>query len=101
MNAKQKSRIVYGAALLLVLMIIGYNTWSYYAGYCTVSTLLAFSLPAKLLLVGIFVASGFLYSSKIKNRQLHQYDGCSCGTTLRDQWQFCPVCGKQRSQSSS
>ncbi len=101
MNAKQKSRIVYGAALLLILLIIGYNTWSYYAGHCTVSTLLAFSLPAKLLLVGIFVASGILYSSKIKNRQQQQHDGCSCGTKLRDQWQFCPVCGEQRGHASS
>ena len=57
MNAKQKTRIVYALALLLVLVIIGYNVWSYLAGYCTISTLLAFSLPAKLLLVGILVAS--------------------------------------------
>ena len=101
MNAKQKSKIVYAAALLLILMIIGYNIWSYYAGYCTVATLLAFSLPAKLLLVGILVASGFLYSCKLKNRQLYQHDGCSCGTQLRDRWLYCPVCGKPRGQSSS
>ena len=64
MNVKQKARIMYAAASLLLLVIVGYNTWSYYAGYCTVATLTRFSIPAKLLLLGIAIAVVFLFSSK-------------------------------------
>ena len=96
MNAKQKSRLVYLAAFLLIVVIVGYNIWSYCAGYCTVSTLMTFSVPAKLLLAGIFLASLYLLNCKFRNKQLHNGNICSCGAELREDWTFCPVCGEQR-----
>lgn len=96
MNSKQKTRIVYVAATLLLLLIIGYNFWSYYAGYCTAATLMTFSVPAKLLLVGIAIAVGFLFSCKSKNRRLEQQNTCDCGVMLRGSWEYCPICGEKR-----
>lgn len=96
MNAKQKTKIVYVAAFLLVLTIVGYNIWSYYAGYCTGATLMAFSVPAKLLLVGIAIAGVFLMTSRSKNKNLARRNTCGCGVLLRGQWDYCPVCGVKR-----
>ena len=101
MNAKQKTKIVYAAALLLLLGIVGYNIWSFYAGYCTVATLMAFSLPAKLLLSGIVIAILFLFSCKSRNRKLAGQNTCACGVPLRNNWGFCPVCGQDRKEPVS
>lgn len=96
MNVKQKSRLVYASALMLVLVIVSYNIWSYCAGHCTGASLLAFSFPAKLLIGGIAVAFIFLLSCKAKNKQLAQLNTCLCGAELRDTWVYCPECGHQR-----
>lgn len=96
MNTKQKRRLVYVAALMLVLVIVAYNTWSYYAGLCTVTMLMTFSLPAKLLLGGIAVALIFLLSCRAKKQQSAQLNSCFCGARLRDTWGYCPECGQQR-----
>ena len=100
MNTKQKAIIMYAAASLLLLVIICYNIWSYYAGYCTVATLMTFSVPAKLLLISIAIAAIFLLSSKAKNRLLAKQNTCACGVLLRNSWDFCPVCGEKRKKNS-
>ena len=96
MNVKDKSRLVYISAALLVCVIISYNIWSYCAGYCTTATLMVFSLPAKLLLIGIAVATVFLLLCKSKKRQMLQHNSCICGAELRENWSYCPACGMQR-----
>lgn len=100
MDIKQRKRVVYVAAILLVLVVAGYNIWSYGSGYCTASSLVAFSAPAKILLAGIAVAIVYLLSCKSKNKQLHcrRTNVCVCGSKLRENWTHCPVCGQQRNK---
>jgi len=96
MNSKQKSRLVYASAFSLLLVIVGYNIWSFCEGHCTTTTLMSFSFPAKLLLIGIVVASFYLLSCKSKNKQLLRLKKCQCGVDLRENWSYCPKCGQKR-----
>ena len=85
------------AALLLV--IVSYNLWSFHCGYCTLSSLLALSVPAVLLLVLNFAAAVILVVIKARNRQLLEKQTCRCGATLHQSWAHCPCCGNARNPS--
>jgi uncharacterized integral membrane protein len=82
----------------LLLVIIGYNYWSYRCGFCTVSSLMSLSTPAVLLLLLNIVAGGVLLGIKARNRRLLQGQHCRCGSALRSSWAFCPACGVARQQ---
>ncbi|HEY5673144.1 MAG TPA: hypothetical protein VIR78_05530 [Malonomonas sp.] len=80
----------------LLLIIVGYNYWSYRCGYCTISSLLSLSAPAILLIVLNVIACLVLLAVKLRSRQQLQRQRCNCGKTLRNTWQYCPDCGGAR-----
>ncbi len=80
----------------LLLVIIGYNYWSFQGGRCTVASLLTLSAPAILLILLNAVACGVLLWSKDRNRRQQQNRYCGCGAELRGTWSFCPSCGNAR-----
>lgn len=80
----------------LLLVIIGYNYWSYLCGYCTLSSLLSLSTPAVLLILSNVVAGAALLYVKNRNRQQQIDQSCRCGAALRGTWSFCPACGAAR-----
>jgi uncharacterized integral membrane protein len=80
----------------LLLVIIGYNYWSYRCGYCTLASLLTLSMPAVLLLLVIIVAGGVLLAVKARTRQQLLRQRCRCGSALRSNWFYCPGCGGAR-----
>jgi membrane protein YdbS with pleckstrin-like domain len=96
MKVQQKNFIFYIAMSFLMLGIIGYNYWSYRCGYCTLASLMSFSAPAVMLLIGIAIAILFLIHVRSKNKRLQQKKHCGCGALLRGQWNYCPSCGHQR-----
>lgn len=96
MKARHKNLFFYLFMSMLLLVIIGYNFWSFRCGYCTISSLLSFSPPALLLLAGILIAAVFLLIVKVKNKQLRRQQYCHCGALLRKQWNHCPTCGQGR-----
>ena len=85
----------------LLLVIIGYNFWSYRCGYCTISSLLSLSTPAVWLILTNVVACGVLIGIKARNRRLLLNQHCRCGTALRSQWTYCPACGTARRHKPS
>ena len=80
----------------LLLVIIGYNYWSFQGGRCTVASLLTLSAPAILLILLNVAACGVLLWSKDRNRRQEQNRRCNCGAELRGIWDFCPGCGSAR-----
>ena len=85
----------------LILVIFGYNYWSFQGGRCTVASLLSLSAPAVLLILLNAVACGVLMGSKARNRRLLQKRRCHCGVELRGTWGFCPSCGTARKDQSA
>ncbi len=96
MKAQQKNLVFYLSISALLVAIIGYNLWSYSCGRCTIASLMSLSAPAILLLFGIVIALLFLFIVKARNRKQLLQHRCACGADLREQWSFCPDCGKQR-----
>ena len=84
----------------LLVVIIGYNFWSYRCGYCTISSLLSLSTPAIWLILSNVVACGVLIGIKVRNRRLLRNQYCPCGTALRSIWAYCPACGTARQHKS-
>ncbi len=82
--------------LALLLIIVGYNYWSYRCGYCTISSLLSLSAPAVLLIFLNLMACVVLLAVKLRARQQLQRQRCNCGAALRSIWLFCPTCGGAR-----
>ena len=80
----------------LMLVLIGYNYWSYRYGYCTASSLLSLSLPAILLIVLNIISFGILLGVKARNQRISRQKRCRCGAELRDIWNFCSSCGVAR-----
>jgi len=80
----------------LMLIIIGYNYWSYRCGYCTIASLLSLSAPAVLLITMNIIACVALLIVKLRARQQLQRQRCNCGAVLRSIWLFCPDCGGAR-----
>lgn len=80
----------------LLVIIVGYNYWSYRCGYCTFASFLSLSAPAKILLLLIGVAGGGLLAVKFRARQQVLRQRCRCGSALRSSWSYCPNCGGAR-----
>ena len=85
----------------LLLVIFGYNYWSFQGGRCTVASLLSLSAPAILLILMIVVAGGVLMWGKARNHRQQLNRRCGCGTELRGTWSFCPSCGSARKEQST
>ena len=96
MKRKQKNLLIYLGVGFLLVAIAVYNLWSYNAGYCTISSLMLLSMPAKLLLFGIVLAIVALTAQRVKKRKLKHSHYCRCGQCLLPNWSYCPVCGNQR-----
>lgn len=96
MGEKQKKKMLYGFVLLLLTTIVGYNIWSFDYGYCTVRSLMSISFPAILLIVGIVFAVAWLMTMKSRGTRMLSQNRCVCGAELRDQWLYCPDCGRQQ-----
>lgn len=99
-RARNRNRWVSLLLMALLLVLVGYNYWSYRCGRCTLASMLVLSPPAILLLVLNFVACGGLFALKFRNRQRLQSKRCRCGSVLHDSWGFCPDCGSGRRSDS-
>ena len=99
-RAQNRNRWVNLLLIGLLLLLVGYNYWSYRCGHCTLSSLLVLSPPAILLLALNFFACGGLLVRKFRNRQRLQSKRCRCGVSLHDSWGFCPECGRGRKSDS-
>lgn len=98
MNASPKTQKLPVGWLIfsLLLLIVGYNYWSYRCGYCTISSLLSLSVPAMLLILFNVIACMALLAVKLRARRQLQRQRCRCGAALRGSWFFCPDCGGAR-----
>lgn len=87
-----------GAVLLLLaggaaLAVLGYNTWSYCGGRCSMQTFLNPG-PAGFGLLGlIFLASLCLVALRWRRRQTERRWRCHCGQQLSREWLYCSGCG--------
>ncbi len=84
-------------SVALLLVLGGYNYWSYRCGYCTLSSLMSLSAPAILLLFVNLMVLFLLFGVRLRNRRHLQRLSCDCGAALRSGWGYCPDCGKKRS----
>lgn len=94
---KLKKRTLLFFAVVLLTVIVGYNTWSYCCGYCTLDSLASFSDPALVLIACNLLAGVTLSVVKLRRCRLRLRQRCRCGEQLRSAWTFCPACGVPRS----
>lgn len=97
-----KRRILTGSAALLiigttVLIVFGYNFWSYCCGRCTASTFLNPGPFGLALLALNALAAAVLVALRFHRRMRHSRVRCRCGTNLAEGWFFCPDCGEAAS----
>ena len=88
-------------ALMLLLVIAGYNVWSFRCGHCTIASLLSFSPPAVILLLGNLLAVTVLLGLRVHNWRARQGRHCDCGAPLSSVWSFCPGCGREHRGAGS
>jgi len=84
--------LVVGALLMIG---IGYNTWSYCCGRCSIRTFCQLG-EAGWSLVGITALAGVVWLALgWVNRRRERRLNCPCGRNLIAAWHFCPDCGRQ------
>lgn len=96
MSRQGSNRSRWAVPLLLgggVLAVIGYNTWAYCCGYCTIETFTRLGIPGWSLLGATAVAALAWTVLRVRNNQRQRKLTCACGRSQVLDWNFCPDCG--------
>lgn len=91
-----RSKLILLLAVATAVSVLGYNSWLYSCGACTLRALITPSAPGYLLLVlNILLAGAWLLLRRRQTRRAAELR-CGCGAELLVTWSFCPACGSQR-----
>jgi hypothetical protein len=91
-----KSKLILSLALLTVVSVLGYNSWLYSCGACTLHALITPSAPGYLLLAINLLLGMILILLKLRQARRQRQRVCPCGSELLSDWSFCPACGSKR-----
>lgn len=91
-----RSKLLLLLAVLTVVCVLGYNTWLYSCGACTLRALMTPSVPGYLLLAINLLLGIILVLLKHRQARMERQRLCRCGSVLLPEWGFCPACGSQR-----
>jgi len=91
-----RSKLILLLAVATAAGVLGYNTWLYSCGACTLRALITPSVPGYLLLVLNLALVAVLALLKRRQAQAGLRRICGCGCELLPQWSYCPDCGKGR-----
>jgi len=88
-------KYIWGGLLLTVLVIL-YNCWSYMCGKTTPSMLINMGPTAIALIFCNVLAASTLIIIKTTRAEGREMMNCSCGQEVGYAgWKYCPRCGKQ------
>lgn len=81
---------------LTALSVLGYNSWLYSCGACTLRALITPSVPGYLLLGLNLLLGVTLVLLKRRYARLASRRFCRCARELVSEWHYCPDCGTRR-----